>query len=334
MHRMLRREWNKLAAMSLMTLPFDRSFFSVDQATNKSNKLEQVLGIDHLRIAVRDLEAAKDQYREVLGFSLPPKGQKGIHPTGSENSSAKFADNYLELIAVHDRDKVIRNRPWLIDFLQRREGAQSLGLLVSSAQETVNSLRARGFEVTDPVGGTIMREGDKEPPPPLWWLVDFRQPALPGGVIFLIEYANTNAHGPNQPPPQHPNTCIGIEAAWFVVSDLKQAVETCISIGFLPKRSLELGHLGAIAKELEAAKNFILLVQPVDANGYAESFRKQAGEGIMGVTLRATSLATARTLLQHNAARPFPVYAGPYGESILIAGDLADGLWIEMSERH
>lgn len=119
-----------------------------------------------------------------------------------------------------------------------------------------------------------------------------------------------------------------------MVSDLEQTVESCISIGFRPKRPPKLDHLGAIANEIEVAKDFILLIQPVDANGYAESFRKQAGEGIMGVTLRATSPATARALLQHNAARPFAVYAGPYGESILIPGDLADGLWIEMSESH
>ena len=37
-------------------------------------------GIDHLVVAVRDLEAAKDTYRDLLGFKLPPEARLGFIP--------------------------------------------------------------------------------------------------------------------------------------------------------------------------------------------------------------------------------------------------------------
>lgn len=61
-----------------------------------------VIGLDHIPIAVRDLEAAADRYRE-LGFSLKP-GRP--HQNGIRNQHAKFPDGTeLELItAPEERD--------------------------------------------------------------------------------------------------------------------------------------------------------------------------------------------------------------------------------------
>jgi len=333
-----RREWCRLVAASLAAYRLQLNPFSIalEQKAREENQslLQQVRGIDHIRIAVRDLEKAKDQYRDILGFNLPPPGKKGIHPTGSENSSARFADNYLELIAVHDRDKVLLNRPWLIDFLQKREGGHSLALEVSSAQATANFLRSHEFSVTDPVPGTIMREGDKEPPPPLWWLVDFKEPVLPGGVIFFIQYAHSEGApaGTSRAVSPQANTSQGISAVWMVVADLKKAVKAYASVGLRPKGALELRYLGATAHEIDAGRGLIVLVHPAQANGYAASFMKQSGEGIMGVSLAVANLGTAGRLLANNIGRPFVEYDGAYGKSILIPGEMANGLWIEMHE--
>jgi hypothetical protein len=333
-----RRTWLRLIATNLAAFRLQAATSRVpidegNEARDDGSLLQKGWGIDHLRVAVQDLEKAKDQYRDALGFNvIPPRGQKGIHPTGSENSVVLLGEKYLELIAVHDREKVLQNRPWLIDFLKTREGAQSLVLNVSSAQETATYLRRHRFSVTDPVPGTIIREGEKEPPPPLWWTVDFQKSVLPGAVISFVEYAGER-NSPERvkgPFPQHANTCKAIRAVWVVVADVKHAVKLYASIGLRPKRPLNVPYLGAAGHEVEAGNGSILLLQPTHSDGGCGSFLKRAGQGIMGVTLAATEIHSAQMLLAQKTRRPFVVYRGIYGESVLIPGELANGMWIEM----
>jgi len=56
-------------------------------------------GIDHIAIAVDDLDAAGSAF-ETAGFRITPGGS---HPTGTHNALIPFADGaYLELIAIED----------------------------------------------------------------------------------------------------------------------------------------------------------------------------------------------------------------------------------------
>jgi hypothetical protein len=62
--------------------------------------------------------------------------------------------------------------------------------------------------------------------------------------------------------------------------------------------------LGAMAREIDAWRGSILLIQPSQADGYAASFVEQAGEGIMEVNLAVANLSTTRTLLTKNIEHP------------------------------
>ncbi|MFW6077427.1 MAG: VOC family protein, partial [Hyphomicrobiales bacterium] len=53
-------------------------------------------GIDHLVLAVADLEAARRRYGE-LGFTLAPPGR---HPFGTANSVIQLDGVFLELLSV------------------------------------------------------------------------------------------------------------------------------------------------------------------------------------------------------------------------------------------
>ena len=71
--------------------------------------------IDHVLIAVRDLDAVKDTF-ERLGFKVTPEGQ---HPgRGTSNRLVVFGEEYLELIAVTIRRGPVR--PNLPSFLDER----------------------------------------------------------------------------------------------------------------------------------------------------------------------------------------------------------------------
>src|SRR5258708_6173368 len=54
--------------------------------------------IDHLIICVRDLAQAALSW-QTLGFTLTPTG---VHPFGTSNRLAMFANSFLELLAVTD----------------------------------------------------------------------------------------------------------------------------------------------------------------------------------------------------------------------------------------
>src|SRR5512133_3698981 len=72
--------------------------------SSKPSLLGSGHGIDHVGIAVRDLETAKKTYRN-LGFTVFG-GSK--HPgLGTRNSGPGFESGYLELLAVWDRTKAI-----------------------------------------------------------------------------------------------------------------------------------------------------------------------------------------------------------------------------------
>jgi catechol 2,3-dioxygenase-like lactoylglutathione lyase family enzyme len=100
-------------------------------------------GIDHVVIAVRDLDRAEAQYRR-LGFALTPRGH---HVTlGSHNHCAMFAHDYLELLA-----QGTQTRPALERFLRLREGIAGIALRTADARQTFAEMRKLGVSIAEPV---------------------------------------------------------------------------------------------------------------------------------------------------------------------------------------
>jgi catechol 2,3-dioxygenase-like lactoylglutathione lyase family enzyme len=82
-------------------------------------------GLDHLVIAVRDLDVAGIFYQR-LGFSV---GAVNRHPWGTHNRIVQFPGSFLELITVGDASLIPPHAPGLFSFgafvadsLKRREG--------------------------------------------------------------------------------------------------------------------------------------------------------------------------------------------------------------------
>jgi len=292
-------------------------------------------GIDHVGIAVRDFEGAKRGYRDILGFTLAPGGK---HPHGTENASVWFEDRtYLELITFYDRTQA----SWLADFLEKQEGACLLGLVTSSADQMAEFLRTRGFEIDGPTGGTITIEGAQDTPPELWRTVGFKQAVLPDTAVFFIEYnrkawEELKSKSPGVAPAgvtRHANTAKRVAAVWVVVKDLAAATKVYESVGLRAGRKLELVQLGADGREMEAGHGVMLLLQSKDTGGPVASFLAKRGEGLMGVSIEVGQLETARKMLETNTKEHFTLYTGPYGQSLLIAGEVTRGVWMEMFQK-
>ncbi len=110
-------------------------------------------GLDHLVVAVKDLEAAGRAYSE-LGFTVTPENR---HPWGTANRLIQLDGFFIELLSVAD--------PGLIpaasgngfsfgefnqDFLCGREGASMLVLESGGAEVDRSEFLSAGLDVFDP----------------------------------------------------------------------------------------------------------------------------------------------------------------------------------------
>jgi hypothetical protein len=109
--------------------------------------------IDHLVLAMNDLEAARESYRR-MGFTLTPRA---VHPWGTANSLVQLQGNFLELLAVAEPEKIAPAAPGRFSFgafnqsfLGRRQGLSMLVFQSGDARRDQAEFRARGLETYEP----------------------------------------------------------------------------------------------------------------------------------------------------------------------------------------
>jgi Glyoxalase-like domain len=109
--------------------------------------------IDHLVLAVKNLNAARDTY-ERLGFTLTPVA---YHPFGTANSLAQMDGSFLELLAVADPTSISEPSSMRFsfgafnrDYLQAREGFSMLALQSQDAAADRADFEKHGLPVYDP----------------------------------------------------------------------------------------------------------------------------------------------------------------------------------------
>jgi len=108
--------------------------------------LKHILGLDHVMVTVRDLDASAAAWRR-LGFTVSPRGTHSPH-LGSGNYTIMFGDDYLELLGIlHETE---HNKP-MRDFLKAREGVERVAFTTDDAAAGVVELQARGVDADGPV---------------------------------------------------------------------------------------------------------------------------------------------------------------------------------------
>jgi hypothetical protein len=147
--------------------------------------------LDHILLAVRDLDAATTDYRDRLRMDARVGG---VHPgVGTRNSLVHFGTAYLELIGVDDA--ALPRGQALAGYLEQGDAPYTFALAVADLEATSATLRARGLAVDTP------RDGSRKTPEGVllrWRAADLRpgttlpshdSPQLP----FLIEWGQDEA---------------------------------------------------------------------------------------------------------------------------------------------
>jgi catechol 2,3-dioxygenase-like lactoylglutathione lyase family enzyme len=297
--------------------------------------LGQGWGVDHVGVGVRDLAQAQHDY-EQLGFKV----SKGGHfPGGLSNSIVDLQNkSYLELLSVSASTSIKQDdASEIADFLNRHEGAMFLGINVASAKAAADYLKAHNFDVTDPDPGSIMKEGETTPPPPMWYSVGTADKPAAGKKgftipIFLIEYLSTNWTDKARAEGRmdHPNTAMGIHAVWFAVHDAEAQLRTLRDAGLEVGETREARFLGAHGREVKAGQGVLLLLESSDKNGLLTKYLSDHDEGLIGLSIEVAFLGKARQLAESQTGRKLGTYKGFYGTSFLLPPEVTHGVWLEM----
>jgi catechol 2,3-dioxygenase-like lactoylglutathione lyase family enzyme len=303
--------------------------------TPSQTLLGQGWGVDHVGVGVRDLAQAQHDY-EQLGFKV----SKGGHfPGGLSNSIVDLQNNcYLELLSVSANTSTKQgDASEIADFLKRHEGAMFLGINVASAKAAADYLKAHNFDVTGPDPGSIMKEDETTPPPPMWYSVGTADKPAAGKKgftipIFLIEYLSTNWTDKARAEGRmdHPNTAMGIRAVWFGVHDAEAQSRTLRDAGLEVGESREAKFLGAHGREVKAGQGVLLLLESSDKSGLLTKYLSDHDEGIIGLSIEVADLAKARQLAESGTGRKLETYKGFYGTSFLLPPQVTHGVWMEM----
>ena len=98
--------------------------------------------IDHVAIAVHDLEAAIAYYRDVYGAIVDHR--EVVERDGVEEALLKVADSYIQLLTPSRPDSTVAK------YLERKgEGLHHVGYRVADCKAALESVKASGGQVLD-----------------------------------------------------------------------------------------------------------------------------------------------------------------------------------------
>lgn len=125
-------------------------------------------GVDHVVIAVKDLDAAIKQYEAIYGIPVADRGKPA--GAGFENAYFRFGDTFLELISpLSDQGPVAKR------VAASGDGPYLIAMRVDDLQATLADLRAKGVRLL----------GDPGPDKPATGQV-FIHPGSAGGVLTQL----------------------------------------------------------------------------------------------------------------------------------------------------
>ncbi|MHB8380038.1 MAG: methylmalonyl-CoA epimerase [Acidimicrobiales bacterium] len=98
--------------------------------------------IDHVAIAVRDLEAAIAWYAEVFGATV--EHREIVESDGVEEALVRVADSYVQLLTPTRDDSPVAK------FLEKKgEGLHHVAYRVADCAEALEVVKASGYQVID-----------------------------------------------------------------------------------------------------------------------------------------------------------------------------------------
>ena len=125
-------------------------------------------GLDHLVVAVKDLDAAVGRYETIYGTSVSDRSE--APQAGMKMAFFRFDDSYVELVSNLGSEGPIAKR-----LEERGEGVHLIAMKVDDLEKAVAELREKGVRLV----------GDPGPGNPIRGQV-FVHPSYTGGVLTQL----------------------------------------------------------------------------------------------------------------------------------------------------
>lgn len=247
--------------------------------------------LDHVVIAVSDLEVAMADYR-ALGFTVVAGGS---HPgRTSHNALVVFADgSYLELIAWRSYNAAER---WCVEHAKHGDGLMDFALLPEDTAAAIAAARARGLHLNGPIDGGRKRPDGAE----LKWQTG-RQETF--DLPFLCGDVTPRAlRVPEGEARRHANGVTGIAGVTVAVRDLDASVgryRALLGDGGVAEGACTVAGAGLRTAVARVGATDIVLASP-EGEGTDTDLAKRVrerlaarGEGPASMTLRLAPGATA-----------------------------------------
>lgn len=125
-------------------------------------------GVDHVVIAVKDLDGAVDRYQSIYGMDVSDRSE--APQAGMKMAFFRFDDSYIELVSnVGDQGPIAKRLESL------GEGVHLVAMKVDDIEKAVAELRDKGIRLV----------GDPGPGSPITGQV-FIHPSVTGGVLTQL----------------------------------------------------------------------------------------------------------------------------------------------------
>ena len=108
-------------------------------------------GVDHIVVAVKDIDAAVGRYETIYGVAVSERREAPA--AGMKMAFFRFADSYVELVSNIDDQGPIAKR-----LAEKGEGVHLIAMQVDDLEQAVADLRGKGVRlVGDPGAGNPIK---------------------------------------------------------------------------------------------------------------------------------------------------------------------------------
>jgi len=276
--------------------------------------------IDHVMICVPDLDRAIAQYRN-LGFGMHVGGR---HPgKGTHNAIAFNADDYVELLAIHDATeyKAGAARPGhsaggLAEYIAAGGGIRYVILQSDDLARDVAAMRARGVDVSDAVDGARRTPSGLD----LRWKIAMPGPANPLPLLFIEHLTPVEVRRTQVPDAgRHPNGVTALERAYIVTPDVAAATALYAKVLGTPAPPLQKGTV--IMSDMavfQLGPTGLGIAQPYGA-GPAADWLERRGPGAFQALYRTTGMGAAAQWMEKHGVPPLARGVRNTGEHAMLA---------------
>jgi catechol 2,3-dioxygenase-like lactoylglutathione lyase family enzyme len=251
------------------------------------------IGLDHIPVAVRDLERASATYR-ALGFALK---QGRDHASGIRNVHVKFPDGAgIELLTAAKAVDALTVH--YVDRLRAGEGPAFLSFHARDTGRFHAALREGGYE--------FRQDGE---------ITELHAPELE--YVFVVRDNRSPADRPEH--FAHANGATALSAVWIATENGDALARFLVHLGGRQQRRQVLAPEPVQATVVTLGEGEVFIVP--------RSHQVLAGRPVIGATFRVSDLNKVQRTLEQAHMKP---WAGAGTEDrVVVEPSVAHGLWLE-----